>query len=180
MNAADSINREMGNVQFIIAATPGIFEMAQRIIERWKSASKYSAQVVVVPNRVYDILANADLALAASGTVTLEAAILGTPMVIIYLGSRVMMVEKALRRKILEDYIGLPNIIAGREICPELIAEKATVQNITTEALKLLNDSNLREEMKWNLSKVKSQLGQPGAIRRSAEMIARFAGLPAH
>jgi len=176
LDAADIIRGEAERVQFVVAAAPGVFEMVRRGVGR---RACDGARVIVIPNRACDTLAAADLALVASGTATLEAAILGTPMVIVYRGSVAMAAEKILRNRVLEDYIGLPNIIAGQGICPELVGKQATGRNIAVEAIRLLEDNSLREETKWNLSKVRSQLGQPGAVRRSAELIAKFAGLQA-
>ena len=173
LNAADLIVDRMGDVQFVIAAAPAVYEQVLRRLDRRRNGAK----VVTVANRTYDTLASADLALVASGTATLEAAVLGCPMVVVYRGSAPATLEKLLRGRILEKYIGLPNIIAGEGICPELVAREATGERIAAEALRLLDNASSLEEVKWNLSKVKLQLGQPGAVQRSANLIARLAGL---
>ncbi len=73
-------------------------------------------------------MAASDLLITASGTATLEAAILGVPMMIIYRGSRIMRLEYEFRKSILEEFIGMPNIVADRGVCPELINDEVNAR----------------------------------------------------
>ena len=180
LDAADIVSRALeGVVQFVVGAAPSVSEIVRRGVQRWQSATESAARIAVVGNRTYDALSSSNLAIITSGTATLEAAILGTPMVIVYRGSGAMAVERLFRPGVLERHIGLPNIIAGSEICPEIVGGEATGERIAAKSLELLENGTLREEAKWNLNKVKSQLGQPGAVIRSAELITSLLGRPA-
>ena len=130
--------------------------------------------VNVVSGRTYDCMAHSDLVITSSGTATLEAAILEKPMVIIYKGSPVMRLEFRLRPGVLEEFIGMPNIVAGRAVCPELIDDQVTARNMADSALALLRDKNAAAKMRNELAKVRSELGEPGAIERAAETVLEF------
>jgi lipid-A-disaccharide synthase len=129
--------------------------------------------LVLVEGLTYDTMARADLVIAASGTATLEAAILHKPMIIVYRGSKLMEVEWRLRRRALAlDYIGLPNILAGKLVCPELIQEEATPKAIADLAVEMLLQPERLLHMKEKLaSLVAEHLGEPGAVRRAARLI---------
>jgi lipid-A-disaccharide synthase len=102
----------------------------------------------------YDALAYSDIAIAASGSVTLEAAILGTPTIVIY---KVSLLSYALARMLVNiKYISLPNIIAGKEIFPEFI-QQLNAETIAEKALYMLN--NGREQIKKDIELLKSKLG---------------------
>ncbi len=127
--------------------------------------------VRVVSGRTYDCMAHSDLTITSSGTATLEAAILGVPMVIIYKGSPVMRLEFRLRPGVLEEFIGMPNIVAGRAVCPELIDDQVTARNIADSALALLRDKPTAAKMRTELAEVRSELGEAGAIERAAAAV---------
>jgi lipid-A-disaccharide synthase len=135
------------------------------------------AQYRVMVDATYDVMAHADFLISCSGTATLEAMILGTPMIIIYRGSRLMKVEYLLRKGMLESYIGMPNIVAGREICPELLGDQASPEKIAETALDYLGDPEKSKRMREELSKETAVLGKPGATRKAAEEILQFARL---
>ena len=117
----------------------------------------------------YDTLAHSSAAVVTSGTATLEAAILGVPMVIIYRGSKITEIEWwLLGRKI--KFIGLPNIILDDAVCPELIQKDASPDRIVAEIDSLLSDAVRREQMNSRLAEVRSALGNPGAVGKTAEL----------
>src|SRR5918911_659056 len=104
----------------------------------------------------YDVMAHADALMVCSGTATLEAAILGTPMSILYRGSRLMEVEYRLRRiRASVEHIGMPNIIAGRRIVPEFIQEEATPEALAQATLRYLREPDARAETKAALLAVR-------------------------
>ncbi|HEX5324468.1 MAG TPA: hypothetical protein VFW40_11825, partial [Capsulimonadaceae bacterium] len=144
---------------------------------RWTQHHKrppaQSAPLVIVEGLTYDTMARADLVVAASGTATLEATILHKPMIIIYRGSRLMEAEWRLRRRALAlDYIGLPNILAGKLVCPELIQEEATAKAIADHAVEMLLQPERLLHMKEKLASVVAEnLGDRGAVRRAAKLI---------
>jgi lipid-A-disaccharide synthase len=134
--------------------------------------SRYHLQIAVVPNAIYDILAAADLAIVASGTATLEAGLMEIPMIIVYRVSRLTYFLGRMFIKV--KNIGLVNILAGKTIVPELIQREANPQRLAELADQLLGDHNARERMKIALSKIKDQLGAPGAAERAAQLAANL------
>lgn len=134
-------------------------------------------QYRVVHDATYDVMAHSDLIITCSGTATLEAAIIGTPMIIVYRGSRIMKAEYLFRKGILEDFIGMPNIIAGREICPELLGNQASPEAIAKLAADFLETPEELEKMKVELRSARKILGEPGGTSRAAEMVLAVAGL---
>lgn len=115
-----------------------------------------------------ELLKIADLALISSGTATLEAAIMETPMVITYKVSPLSsMIARSLAKV---SNIGLVNLVAGKAIVPELLQNKATAFGLAEEGLAILKDDRLREEMKKGLKLVREQLGQGGASKKVAHI----------
>jgi lipid-A-disaccharide synthase len=132
------------------------------------------AAVRVVQGRTHEVIRAADLVLAVSGTVTLETAILGTPLIICY---RVGLLSWLVGRLLIAvKYIGLPNLVAGRAVAPELIQFDATAERLSREALSLLASAERRAEMRRALGEVRDRLGERGAAARAArEILALFA-----
>ena len=131
--------------------------------------------ITIVRSDTKELLKIADLALIASGTATLEAAIMDTPMVIAY---KVSPLSYVLGRFLVEvSHIGLVNLVAGRDIVPELIQNSATAFRLAEEALAILKNDGFRAEMKKGLRLVKEQLGQGGASRKAAYIAAEMMGL---
>ncbi len=133
---------------------------------------------VIASGITYDVQAHSDVLLCCSGTATLEAAILGTPMVILYRIPRWMEVEGRLRRldkRIV--HMGLPNIIADKRIVPELLQDEASPEALAANALKLLTDPVARAETKTALARIRESLGSPGASKRAAELAVEIAGI---
>jgi lipid-A-disaccharide synthase len=127
---------------------------------------------VLAKELTYDVMAHSDLLLVCSGTATLEAALLGTPMVVLYRGSKWMEMEFRLRggmRRV--EHIGLPNLLAQRRIVPELIQWQATPAAIADAGLRLLNDLEARHQTREDLRAVKELLGPPGASERTARLV---------
>jgi lipid-A-disaccharide synthase len=133
---------------------------------------------VIASGITYDVQAHSDVLLCCSGTATLEAAILGTPMVILYRFPRWMEVEGRLRRldkRIV--HMGLPNIIADARVVPELMQYEANPEALAAHALRFLLDPVARAEAKAALARVRDRLGSPGASRRAAELAVELAGV---
>ena len=129
-------------------------------------------QVKITEGHNYDVFSVADLALATSGTVTLEAALCGLGSIIVY---RTSAINAFIARRVIDiPDIGLPNIVAGRHILPELLQEDFTPEKVAQEALHLLEpERNAR--MKKDLAYVKERLGQPGAVDRVAQLVLKIA-----
>lgn len=133
----------------------------------------YPVGVQITEDHIYDLMRVCTTAVAASGTVTLEAALMELPTVLIY---KVAPLTYWLGRRLVHlDYIGLPNIIAGRSVIPELLQEEVTAANIAELVDGLWRKEEAMEAMRRDLREVRSRLGEPGAVRRVAELIIRTA-----
>ena len=123
-----------------------------------------------VEGATYDALSAADCAIVASGTATVEAALLGTPMVVVYRVSPTS--AFVLKRMVRSPFIAMVNLIAGRRVVPELIQDQFTSEAVVEEVRKLLGSPAAREEMKADLAEVRTKLGPGGAIERAADIFA--------
>jgi lipid-A-disaccharide synthase len=163
LGAAEIIERKIGPVQFVLplAATLDIAFVSQII-------ARHSVPVRLIPNEVYDVIGCTDVAMVASGTATLETALMETPMVIIYkvsapsyyIGKMVINVE----------HIGLVNIIAGKTVVPELIQFEASPEKIAAEVIDILTTEGHKEHIKAELKKIRNMLGSHGAAERVARL----------
>ena len=129
--------------------------------------------VKITEGNNYDLFSVADLALATSGTVTLEAALCGLGSVIVY---RTNPLTYLIAKMVVNiPHIGLPNIVAAKSVLPELIQNEFTAENVAKEAVALL-DGERNAQMKEDLKYVKERLGKPGAVGRVAELVLEIAG----
>jgi lipid-A-disaccharide synthase len=136
--------------------------------------------LVIAEDLTWDVMAHSDALIVCSGTATLEAALLGTPMAIIYRGTKMMEIEAKVLH-ISPAHIGLPNIIADRRIVPEFIQDAANPQALAATILELLRDVEARAQARESLAGVRSILepppGSPGSSARAAEIALDIAGL---
>ena len=154
--AAEMISRDIPNAKFVVACAPGI------------NPKRARGPYPVAWDRSYDVMAASDLLLTASGTATIEAAILGTPMIVTYLVS--MLSALTLGQLIRVKNYAMVNIVAGREIMPELYQFKAKPHLLAREAVSILRDDRL-SGMRKELTEVQKKLGKPGASHRAAKEI---------
>jgi lipid-A-disaccharide synthase len=111
----------------------------------------------IISNCPYDVMAACDAMVAASGTVTLEAALMGVPLVVIY---KMKLLSYWVGRLLVKvNYIALCNIIAGESVVPELIQQNASPERITKEVLSLLRDKERARMMQQKLRTIKDKLG---------------------
>lgn len=169
MQACERLAESMkgSGIQFVHAAAPGFSaEFFARHVGR------PSIKITQVQSATYDALAAADCAIVASGTATVEAALLGTPMVVIY---RVTPVSAfILRRMIRTPFIGMVNLISGRLVVPELIQDQFTPAAVEREVRRYLESPDACAETKAGLAEVRARLGPGGAIERAADVFARM------
>jgi lipid-A-disaccharide synthase len=119
--------------------------------------------------RLHEALGKNDIAIASSGTVTLECAWFGLPTVVLY---KVNPLEYAVARRIVKvPYIAMPNLLAGDAIFPEFVQQEATPDALANAALKFLKDEPLRAETLRKMDRAVSTLGQPGSCRRAAHAV---------
>ncbi len=163
VRAAEIISRKKSEVGFLLALAPTI---TRKEVEEILPPA--GVRVQVVEGMTYQAIKAADLVWVASGTATLETAILGKPMVIAYQVSTLSYwVGKAMIRV---GWIGLVNIVAGRTLVPELIQKEARGERIAEETSKILEDEPYRKGMIEGLAEVKQKLGAPGAAERVARI----------
>src|SRR5579859_5594413 len=160
--ASAKIHAEMPDVQFIVAAAPG---RAASLRQGWPSG----ANVRVVEGQTYDALAHADASIVSSGTATVEAALLDAPMVVVY---RVTPLTALLAKPLVRTkHFSMVNLIAGRQIVPELIQKDFTPDQVAAQTLRLLRNPAAIAAMRAGLAEVRQKLGPPGAVERAADAI---------
>lgn len=128
-------------------------------------------EVKVVRNEFSTAVRAADAAIVASGTATLEAALIGTPMVIIY---RMSPLTYGIARLLVRvEFIGLPNIVAGRKVVEELIQGAASPEGISTGILEILRNTSEKDDIISGYEEIRRRLGSTGAARRAAQAVYR-------
>ena len=168
LDAAKLIKKQLPEVSFVM---PRAGTIPISLLEKKIKAS--GLEVKITEGNNYDLFSVADLALATSGTVTLEAALCGLGSVIVYKTNPVTYFIAKLVVNI--PHIGLPNIVAAKSVLPELIQNDFTPAKVAQEALALL-ESERNAKMKEDLAYVKERLGKPGAVGRVAELVLKIAG----
>jgi lipid-A-disaccharide synthase len=164
VGAAKSIRETIPDVQFVVARAPHLHDELFVPLD-----SLTTAATVTVEGETDRVLTDADVAIVASGTVTVQAAMHECPMVVVY---RLSPVTYALgRRFVLVDTFAMANLVAGRRVVPELIQDQFTPEAVAQEASGLLRDSGKREKMRADLRSVKAALGKPGASERAARIV---------
>ncbi len=134
---------------------------------------KYSSSVIITEGDNYDIMQICHLCLAASGTATLETALMGLPTILLY---RVAPLTYIIGKRLVNlSHVGLPNIIAGKEVIPELLQDQVTPDRIAELVQRFIEDGVYIKRMKKDLAEVKEQLGEPGAVKRVATLIGKMA-----
>jgi lipid-A-disaccharide synthase len=161
--AAERLRRGRPDLQFLIAVAPSIDRAP---LERAFAA----VGARFVSGETHAALGAATLALVASGTATVEAALLGVPMVVVY---RVSRLTYGLGRPLVTvPHYAMVNLIAGRAVVPELMQSDFTPEKVAAEAAALLDNPGRREAMKRDLEEVRRRLGAPGASARAAAAVA--------
>jgi lipid-A-disaccharide synthase len=163
LQAAVSLAQKFPDIQFVL---PLAETLQEEIVSGAISLS--GVNIKVISGDTYDVISCTDLAIVASGTATLETALLGVPMIIIYkispltyfIGKMIVTVKN----------IGIVNIIAGKTIVPELIQDEAAGVNIAAEALAILTNDERKKEIISQLAEIRAKLGKPGAAIRAAKL----------
>ncbi|NLJ83656.1 MAG: lipid-A-disaccharide synthase [Halanaerobiaceae bacterium] len=170
LKTAERLQKEDKQYQFVIPLAGNVDR--DRVASM---AAGYELILKVVEGRNYEIMSISDLLITASGTATLEAAIIGIPMIIVY---KVSATTYRLAKKIVKpEFIGMPNIIAGKEVLPELLQERACAEEIYAAASSLLQKPYQLNSMKMQLREIRERLGTPGGVRKTAELVLRKGGL---
>jgi len=161
IGAAEILSSRYPAPQFILPLAPTISrELVQSFIDMT------TIRIIVSQRDIYSALSVCDLALAASGTVTLEAAVMGVPMVVAY---RVSPLSFAVGKMVVRvSHVSIANLIAGEEVVPELLQDAATPVGLANRASMILDNKDYREDMIAKLGKVRESLGGKGASDRTA------------
>ncbi len=164
VESAVLIRKRIGNVRFLVSAAPSVdHQQMEQIMAPYNKDHLFT----LVKGTPQSIFHRADLLVAASGTVTLEAAICGVPMIIVYkLSSLTFFIGRIFVRL---KHVGLANIIAGHEVVPELLQNQATPETIAHTAVSLLNRKKLGQ-MRSRLLMIRKLLGGRGASLRTARL----------
>ncbi len=169
LRGAELIVKQLPLCQFYL---PVASTIKQARLEEFLTHSAVS--VKLTQENTYDLMNISNLAIAASGTATLETSLMNVPTVIIYranalsywLGKRLLIIA----------HFGLPNIIAGRQIVPELLQGAVTPERIAAESLSILLDPVRQQQLQLDLAEVRRKLGEPGAVLKVARVVLEEAG----
>jgi lipid-A-disaccharide synthase len=167
--AARLIRRDVAQSQFLVARAP---HLDAALFDPARSGAP-DDRFTIVEGDTDTVLASADVALTASGTATVQAALHDTPMIVVY---RMAPLSYQLARRVVRlDTIGMVNLIAGEKIAPELVQDAFTPAAVAREAISILTDRERAARIRAGLATVRARLGGPGASRRAAEAILRVA-----
>lgn len=164
LESGEKLLQSHEDVQFFLprAHTIDRFELETFIKER-------RVPVTIIEDHTYDLMQICDVCLAASGTATLETAMMELPTILLY---KVSPITYGIGKMVVNlSHVGLPNIIAGKEVIPELLQSDVSADNIVEHMLPLLDDLKENEHMRQELRTVRDKLGEPGAVKRVAELI---------
>ena len=165
LDAAERMHRQDPRLKFAVSVAPTV---ERKMLEAMIKGRGGDGSISLSEIPVERLFGMCRLVVAASGTVTLQAAIAGTPMVIIY---KVSQISYWLGRALIRvDHIGMINLIAGRRLVPELIQDQATATNISDQVFGLLNDEKRLGQLKKDLLTAGQLLGGSGASRRVAQI----------
>ncbi len=159
-----SLNR---TVQFVVAVAPTLDAGWVEKMLRGRYAD--GPTIRVATHATYDALRHCDVAIVASGTATLEAALCERPMVVVYRVSR--LTYRIGRLLVNVPFYSMVNILAGKQVVPELIQSDFTPARVAGQVEYLLDHSQAREEMAANLRALKARLGPGGAVGRAAQAV---------
>jgi lipid-A-disaccharide synthase len=158
------------NPQFVVPVASTIFRaQVDAIVSKTKRIS--TLDLAIIEGDAYDALSHSKIAVVASGTATVEAALLGTPMVIVYRGSELNW--RLIRPLINLDTFGMVNLVAGRRVVPELMQHDVTGENIAREVARILGDPRRLAQIKADLAVVRERLATSGepASERAARAV---------
>jgi lipid-A-disaccharide synthase len=172
LDACDLVAQQRAEVQFVLVVAPNRDPAEARgIIAKGEYDPGFKESLHLVHHETREALAAADVAAVASGTATLEAALLGTPLVIVYKESAINW--HTLGSLITAEHYGLANLIAGRRIVTELIQNQLNGPSLAAELLSLLEPER-NAAMRAELKSVAEKIGEPGASARAARAILEF------
>jgi lipid-A-disaccharide synthase len=161
------LKREFPDLKALVGCSPAVdIDVYAGIIEKEELNDR---DLYLLQRRTYDVLAHCDVALVASGTVTLETAILGTPLVMAY---KVAPLTYFLGRWLVKiPNLALVNVVAGKRVAPEFVQGNAQPRRLASELSAFLKNPDYRQETSRELARVREKLGDPGASARVAAIL---------
>src|SRR5262245_15703720 len=166
VSAAAIIARDVPGVQFLLGRAPHLHDELLAPLTAWPAGVR---PPVVLESATDDVLASADVALVASGTVTVQGALHTCPMVVVY---RLAAMTYRLGKPLLQvDTYAMANLVAGRRVVPELIQDAFTPEATARHALEVIRDPAFAARVRADLAGVRASLGTEGASRRAAEAV---------
>ena len=171
LEAATRLSGSDGKRTFVLGLAPTV---SRTTIDEFIKRVATAPPVSVVEGLTHEVMAAADVLLVASGTATLEAALLGTPMVVCYRVSRLTEMVGRLLKRI--PWISLPNIVARRTVVPEILQADVTGARLAVEAELLLQDAPFATAQRASFKDLRERLGEPGVGERAARIILNVAG----
>lgn len=169
LRSAQRLRERFPRMQFVLGKGPGLADQVYEAI-----LQETDIPLVCTREGIGQAAGICDLAIVASGTATLELALVGIPMVVVY---RVSRITYALGRLLVRvPSIGMVNLVAGKAVVPELIQGDLNEENLNAVCYPFFVHSIYRDQVRNELSRVKSLLGEPGASARAARLIAEHLG----
>lgn len=173
---ADSIKKitiDLPEVQFVVPLAPNLNKESMELIDlNVKRLLKNGVMIKTVKDMTWNAVNASDIAIATSGTVTLEAALLGTPSIVIY---KLSPISWLLGRYLIKvKYASIINLVANSMILPELLQNKANPEEISSTALELLSDGRRYMQIKKDMAQAVQMLGPSGAMNRAAAIAAEY------
>ncbi len=163
LGAVELVREKFTEVEFVLSVAPG---MRRNIDSIRNEIPEY---IQIVEGQSHEILAGSDFVFAKSGTTTLEAALIGTPMIVAYRGDWLSaIIAKFLKRLNNLPFISLPNIIAGKEVVPELLQEECSARALAEFAIKVLGNKGVSDNMKIEFRKIRDIVGEEDSGIRAA------------
>lgn len=166
VDSALLLAKQVPGVQFLVARAPSLDDGLFAPLDRLRGAG---LSVAVLKEASDDVLAASDVVVLASGTATIQTALHGRPMVIVY--RLAPLTYRIARRFVRVDTYGMVNLVAGYPVVPELIQDQFTAESVAKETAALLTDASRASEMRQSLAAVRARLGAPGASTRAATAI---------
>ncbi|WP_295916623.1 lipid-A-disaccharide synthase [Anaerovibrio lipolyticus] len=164
LGAAELLKQENDSLEFYLPVAPGIDKGLITDI-----ASRYKVNIHYTEDKNYDLMSIGEFAIATSGTVVMEAALLGLPCVCLY---KMASLNYAIGKLLVDiEFFTLPNILVGRQVQRELLQDEVTGERIFDEARKYYAEEGFRDKVLYGLKEAVSKLGKPGAAVRVAEKI---------
>lgn len=169
IEAARVLSANSPEIQFVLPLASTV------AAEEIRSSVHYFNAIRLIQGATYNAIATADLAVVASGTATLEAAIIGTPMIVVYKASALNW--RIFHPMIQTKFVGLPNLIAGKQVAPELLQHEMNGKRLAVEVKALLGDKAALERQRADLRDVAKKLGEKDASSRAARSILDLLGI---